>query len=80
MKAIQSLANAVFLCGAVLSMSGAPTAQTPEKSGNSSVSPLLVAKHFSKGSRDSGQPDFQAIARETADSLAAVHPEWSAGA
>jgi hypothetical protein len=65
-----ALANAVFLCGAVLSMSGAAIAQTQERSGNSPISPLEVAKHFSRGSLDSSQPDSQAITRETADALA----------
>jgi len=65
-----ALANAVLLCGAVLSMSGAVIAQTQERSGNSPISPPEVAKHFSRGSLDSSQPDSQAIARETADALA----------
>ena len=65
-----ALANAVFLCGAVLSMSGAAIAQTQERSGNSPIWPFEVAKHFSRGSLDSSQPDSQAIARETADALA----------
>ena len=51
-------------------MSGAAIAQTQERSGNSPISPLKVAKHFSRGSLDQSQPDFQAIARETADALA----------
>src|SRR6476620_4269290 len=59
LTSITALANAGFLCEAVLSMSGAAIAQT-----------LLEAKHFSRGSLDPGQPDFQAIARETADALA----------
>ncbi len=69
-RSMTALANAVFLCEAVLSMSGAAIAQTQERSGNSPISSLEVAKHFSRGSLDSSQPDFQAIARETDDALA----------
>src|SRR6516162_1142846 len=65
-----ALANAVFLCGAVLSMSEAAIAQTQERSGSSPIWPFEVAKHFSRGSLDSSQPDSQAIARETTDALA----------
>ena len=64
-----ALANAVFLCGAVLSMSGAATSQTQERSGTSPSSPPEVAKHFSRGSLDPSQADFQAIARETSDAV-----------
>ena len=66
-----ALANAVFLCGAVLSMSGAAIAQTQEKSGGSQANlGPQVAVHLSRAKPDSGEPDMAAIARETADALA----------
>ena len=66
-----ALANAVFLCGAVLSMSGAAIAQTQEKSGGSQANlGPQVAVHLSRAKPDSDEPDMAAIARETADALA----------
>src|SRR6516162_2898701 len=65
-----ALANAVFLCGAVLSMSGAAIAQIPEKSVAQSSAPFLVGGHLSKAKPDSGEPDMGAIARETEDAIA----------
>ena len=50
-----ALANAVFLCGAVLSMSGAAIAQIPEKSVTQSSAPFQVGVHLSKAKPDSGE-------------------------
>ena len=65
-----ALANAVFLCGAVLSMSGAAIAQTPQKSATQSSAQFQVGVHLSRAKPDSGEPDMGAIARETADAIA----------
>src|SRR5262245_520343 len=65
-----ALANAVFLCGAVLSMSGAAIAQTPQKSATQSSPQFQVGVHLSRAKPDSGEPDMGAIARETADAIA----------
>ena len=65
-----ALANAVFLCGAVLSMSGAAIAQIPEKSVTQSSAPFQVGVHLSRAKPDSGEPDMGAIARETEDAIA----------
>jgi hypothetical protein len=65
-----ALANAVFLCGAVLSMSGAAIAQIPKKSVTQSSAPFQVGVHLSKANPDSGEPDMGAIARETEDAIA----------
>ena len=65
-----ALANAVFLCGAVLSTSGASIAQIPEKSVTQSSAPFQVGVHLSRAKPDSGEPDMGAIARETADAIA----------
>ncbi len=65
-----ALANAVFLCGAVLSMSGAAIGQTPQKSATQSSAQFQVGVHLSRAKPDSGEPDMGAIARETADAIA----------
>jgi hypothetical protein len=65
-----ALANAVFLCGAVLSMSGAAFGQSQEKSANQSSLGPQVAVHLSRAKPDSGEPDMAAIGSETADALA----------
>jgi hypothetical protein len=65
-----ALANAVFLSGAVLSMSGAAIAQTPQKSATQSSAQFQVGVHLSRAKPDSGEPDMGAIARETADAIA----------
>jgi hypothetical protein len=65
-----ALANAVFLCGAVLSMSGAAIAQTPQKNATQSSSQFQVGVHFSRATSDAGKADTQAIAREMADAVA----------
>ena len=65
-----ALANAVFLCGAVLSMSGAAIAQTPQKSVTQSSAHFQVGVHLSRAKPDSGEPDMGAIARETEDAIA----------
>jgi hypothetical protein len=65
-----ALANAVFLCGAVLSMTGAAIAQLPQKSVTQSSAPFQVGVHLSKAKPDSGEPDMGAIARETEDAIA----------
>ena len=65
-----ALANAVFLCGAVLSMSGAAIAQTPQKSATQSSAQFQVGVHLSRAKPDSGEPDMGAIARETTDAIA----------
>jgi hypothetical protein len=70
MRSMTALANAVFLCAAVLSMSGAAVAQTQERSDSSPISGPDVARHSSRRSLDPSQADFQTIARETADALA----------
>jgi len=64
-----ALANAVFLCGAVLSMSGAAIAQIPEKSVTQSSASFQVGVHLSRAKPDSGEPDMGAIARETEDAI-----------
>ena len=69
-NSIRLLANAIFLCGAVLSMNGTAIAQTQQRSDASPVFPPLVAEHFSRGRLESSQADSQAIAREMADALA----------
>jgi hypothetical protein len=63
-------ANAVFLCGAVLSVSGVAIAQTQERNTSQANSAPQVSLHFSRGRLDSGKGDTQAIARETAEALA----------
>ena len=65
-----ALANAVFLCGAVLSMSGTAIAQTPQKSATQSSSHFQVGVHFSRATSDAGEADTRAIAREMADAVA----------
>src|ERR1044071_9456365 len=65
-----AIANTVFLCGAVLLMSGAAIAQIPEKSVTQSSAPFQVGVHLSKAKPDSGAPDMRAIARETQDAIA----------
>ena len=65
-----ALANAVFLCEAVLSISGAAMAQTPQKSVTQSSAQFQVGVHLSKAKPDSGVPDMGAIARETEDAIA----------
>ena len=65
-----ALANAVFLCGAVLSMSGPAIAQILEKSVTQSSAPFQVGVHLSRAKPDSGEPDMGAIARETEDAIA----------
>src|SRR5438309_1207691 len=65
-----ALANAVFLCGAVLSMSGVATAQIQERSASQANPEPQVGVHFSRGRPDSGEPDTGAIARETVKALA----------
>ena len=62
--------TAVFLCGAVLSMSGAAIAQIQQKSVTQSSAPFQVGVHLSRAKPDSGEPDMGAIARETADAIA----------
>src|SRR6516225_1877555 len=65
-----ALANAVFLCGAGLSMSGAAIAQIQQKSVTQSSAPFQVGVHLSRAKPDSGEPDMGAIARETEDAIA----------
>jgi hypothetical protein len=65
-----ALANAVFLCGAVLSLSGAVIAQTQAKNASQSNQSVLVAVHGSKGKPDAGEPNMDAIAREKAQAQA----------
>jgi len=67
---IRVLANAVFLCAAVLSMDGTAIAQTQEQSGKPEIFPFLSANHFSRGKSGMGQGDTQALARETEDAIA----------
>ena len=65
-----ALANTVFLCTAVLLMSDAVIAQTPQKSATQSSPQFQVGVHLSRAKPDSGEPDMGAIARETADAIA----------
>jgi hypothetical protein len=67
---MSALANAVFLCTAVLLMSDAVIAQTPQKSATQSSPQFQVGVHLSRAKPDSGEPDMGAIARETADAIA----------
>src|SRR5436190_22792602 len=67
---MSALANTVFLCGAVLSLSGAVIAQTPQKSVTQSSPQFEVGVHLSRAKHDSGEPAMGAIARETADTIA----------
>src|SRR6516162_6927378 len=62
--------TAVFLCGAVLSMSGAAIAQIQQKSVTQSSAPFQVGVHLSRAKPDSGQPDMGTIGRETEDAIA----------
>ena len=71
MTSITALANAVFLCEAVLSMSGAAIAQTQERSGASQATwQLEVPYIFPEPNLTRASRISQAIARETADALA----------
>src|SRR6478672_4566617 len=70
MTSMSALANAVFLCTAVLLMSDAVIAQTPQKSATQSSRQFQVGVHLSKAKPDSGEPDMGAITRETADAIA----------
>src|SRR5438132_9844718 len=65
-----ALANAVFLCGAVLSLNGVAIAQTQERSASQVNPRLQVGVHFSRARPDSGEADTEAIARETMEALA----------
>src|SRR6516164_8852611 len=65
-----ALGNTVFLCAAVLLMSDAVIAQTPQKSAAQSSARFQVGVHLSAAKPDSGEPDMGAIARETADAIA----------
>src|SRR4029077_10449257 len=70
MTSMTALANTVFLCTAVLLMSDAVIAQTPQKSATQSSPQFQVGVHLSRAKPDSGEPDMAAIARETEDALA----------
>jgi hypothetical protein len=62
-----TLANAVFLCAAVLSMSEAMIVQTQAKNAScQSNQSVLSAVHGSKGRLDAGEPNMDAIDREKA--------------
>src|SRR4029078_1360151 len=65
-----ALANTVFVCAAVLLMSDAVVAQTPQKSATQSSPQFQVGVHLSRAKPDPGEPDMGAIARETADAIA----------
>jgi hypothetical protein len=58
-----ALTNAVFLCGAVLSMSGAVIAQAQERSGSQANLGPQVGVHLSRGRADLGEADTEGIAR-----------------
>ena len=66
-----TLANAVFLCGAVVSLSGAAIAQTQERSGSQANLRPQVGLHLSRERADLGESDTEAIAREKARALVA---------
>jgi hypothetical protein len=78
-----ALANTVFVCAAVLLMSDAVIAQTPQKSATQSSPQFQVGVHLSRAKPDSSEPDMGAIARETADAIAGnieqpvMTPTWS---
>jgi hypothetical protein len=78
-----ALTNAVFLYGAVLSLSGAAMAQTQERSGSQANLGPQVGIHLSRGRADVGEADTEAIAREKARAMVGnikqpvMKPRWA---
>src|SRR4029078_1223 len=64
MTSMTALANTVFLCTAVLLMSDALIAQTPQKSATQSSPQFQVGVHLSRAKPDSGRPDLARNGRQ----------------
>jgi len=62
--------TAALVCAGVLLPGETAFAQNQEKSASHSTLRFQVGKHFSRGTLESGEPDAEAIAHETADALA----------